>query len=135
MHHMTILKNLAENRIDMRRTHVVGGDLFEKIDGVYDYIFANPPYIDPMLAERVDASVLQHEPPEALWGGEGGMTLIGRIIGEGWGHLASGGCLFIEHEPEQAEAIYDIARHCGYASALVLKDQYGVSRVSALQKP
>ncbi len=132
-HHMTILKNLEENHIDQRRAHVFGGDLFEKITQTYDFILTNPPYLDPALEGRVEASVAAHEPGSALWGGEGGLALIGDIIRDAQAHLSRGGVIFIEHEPEQVEAIHESARLHGYRAIETIPDQYGILRLTALE--
>jgi release factor glutamine methyltransferase len=133
MHHMTILKNLEENHIDQRRAHVFGGDLFEKVTGTYDFILTNPPYLDPELQTRVEESVLVHEPGGALWGGRQGLALIGDIIRDAQGHLSRGGIIFIEHEPEQVEAIHESARLHGYRAFETIDDQYGIARLTALE--
>lgn len=131
-HHFTILKNLSANHIDQKRVQVVGGDLFEKTEGEYDYILSNPPYIDPALRARVEESVALHEPKGALYGGEGGLELIYQIMREAPNHLVRGGVLFIEHEPEQTDAITRYAEQCRYARTKTMKDQYGHERVTML---
>jgi release factor glutamine methyltransferase len=133
-HHMTILKNLVENRIDQARARIFGGDLFERVMGPYDHILTNPPYIDPSLKDRVQASVVAHEPSAALWGGHDGFEYIGRIIRDAHIHLTPGGFLFIEHEPEQVERIHESARLHGYGAFETHADQYGVPRMTVLRK-
>lgn len=132
-HHMTILKNLAVNRINQKRAHVFGGNLFERITETYDFILTNPPYIDPALADRVAQSVTEHEPGVALWGGEQGLAIIGDIIRDAKAHLNPGGIIFIEHEPEQEDAIHDSARLHKYRAFETILDQYGVARLTALE--
>lgn len=129
-HHETIMKNLRENGIDLARAGIFGGDLFERITGTYHVILTNPPYIDSAL-DRVDESVLAHEPHEALYGGTGGFELISRIIADARSHLAPCGVLYIEHEPEQVYQIRTCAHENGF-SALVYPDQYGILRYSQL---
>ncbi len=131
-HHLTILKSLAENRIPLERTRIIGGDLFEKITDRYDYILTNPPYIDPALRERMGEGVLEHEPHLALFGGAGGMEIIARIIAESPQHLTADGTLIIEHEPEQVEAIHTLAKNHGFQSCTTLLDQYRVARTTVL---
>lgn len=126
-HHQTIRKNIRENNIDVARTKQIGGDLFEHVTGKYDFILTNPPYIDPKLSERVQASVVLHEPSQALYGGAGGMEIIERIISEVPKYLSLNGVLYIEHEPEQEEAIKRLAPR-----AETLEDQFGVKRYSRI---
>lgn len=127
-HHQTIRKNIRENNIDVERTKQIGGDLFEHVTEKYDFILTNPPYIDPELSNRVEQSVTLHEPLLALYGGEGGMEIIERIIAEASKHLNSGGVLYIEHEPEQEEAIKQLA-----PNAEIFEDQFGVKRFARIK--
>lgn len=129
-HHATIAKNMRENSIDATRARIVGGDLFARITGRYDYILSNPPYIDPAV-DRITESVRAHEPSTALYGGAGGFEIIARIIREAPSFLALKGVLMLEHEPEQSEAIRQAAPLSGFEAA-VHKDQFGVERFSIL---
>jgi release factor glutamine methyltransferase len=124
-HHATILKNVRENGIDENRVCILGGNLFENITDTYDAILTNPPYIDPNLSDRVQDSVITHEPEIALFGGNAGMELIRTILAQFRQFLKSGGVLYIEHEPEQADEIQRLLP--GIVSE---KDQFGVVRFS-----
>lgn len=129
-HHATIERNLRENGVSASRARVLGDDLFERAEGPYDHILSNPPYIDPAL-DRVAQSVRAFEPAEALYGGEGGLELVRRIMREAKGFLAPYGRLYIEHEPEQSAAIATAAKEAGLACRTE-RDQYGVDRYSVL---
>ncbi len=133
-HHPTILKNLLQNNIAPNRTRIFGGNLFEKVDGPYDFILANPPYINPDLTGRIDESVLAHEPHLALFGGLGGMDLISKIIKESPRYLSKNGVLYIEHEPEQQEAVAKLAETSGFVSSHILLDQYRAPRTTRLAR-
>ena len=125
-HHATILKNIKENNIDQARARILGGDLFAEVAATYDFILTNPPYIDPAI-DRVTESVRTHEPSIALYGGVHGMELIARIIAEAPAHLAPGGSLYIEHEPEQTDEISRLAPLAGL-TATTYPDQYDTPR-------
>lgn len=129
-HLPTITKNLDENSIDKTRTHLYHSNLFEAFSGTYQYIVCNPPYIDAAL-ERADESVIKNEPYIALFGGEGGMEVITTLIEQAPKHLERHGQLWIEHEPEQSEAIRNIAREHKFICD-THKDQYGAQRYSVL---
>jgi HemK-like putative methylase len=126
-HHQTIRKNIRENGIDVARTKQIGGDLFEHINEKYDFILTNPPYIDPALSERIQPSVTLHEPHTALFGGKNGMEIIEHIIHEAPKFLNSGGILYIEHEPEQVEALKKLV-----PNAEVFEDQFDVKRYTKI---
>lgn len=128
----TIIKNCEINQIDSDRFTIYHSNLFQSIptETTYDFILSNPPYIDPAI-DRTTESVKSHEPHLALYGGVGGIEIIEQLITAAPAHLTPGGQLWIEHEPEQAAAINDIARAHNFA-ATNHKDQYQVVRYSIL---
>ena len=128
-HHKTILKNAKENGIDEDRIKIIGGNLFEQVQGTYDAILTNPPYIDPNLSGRVQESVLHHEPEQALWGGQDGMELITEILQKAPDFLNPNGVLYIEHEPEQETMLHKIL-----PGIVSYKDQYDLMRFSVYRK-
>lgn len=130
-HLPTILKNVRENGIDENRVRAVKTDVWQDISGTYDIVLANPPYLSPALRDRVQSSVLAHEPETALFAEENGLALIRRTAEGLRAHLAPGGTLYIEHEPEQSESIAKIASENGLA-ADTFPDQYGLARWSAV---
>lgn len=135
-HLPTIQKNIesnvqtSEESIRMDRFKVVESNLFENVEGKFDFILTNPPYIDSAI-DRAEESVKNHEPHLALYGGASGMEIINRIIDEAPNYLNEGGQLWIEHEPEQVEAIQQSTEAAGFRS-VTHKDQYGVERFSVL---
>ncbi len=129
-HHATIQKNIEQNDIDTSRTRIYGGDLFEKVEGPYDYILSNPPYIDPTL-NRTEASVLEHEPHQALFAPDEGFAIIEKIIREAPVFLSPKGTLVLEHEPEQTVRIHKLANESGWSVTTKL-DQYGIERYTVL---
>lgn len=103
-HHETIRKNILENNIDISRSKIFGGDLFENVTEKYDYILTNPPYIDPEH-NQTDENVKKFEPSLSLYAENTGLEIIFRIIDQAPKFLTSEGILVIEHDPEQSEAI------------------------------
>jgi len=126
----TITKNLKENGIDENRHTVTQSNLFSKLPDAYDYILCNPPYIDESLG-RAETSVKAHEPYVALFGGKDGLEIIIQLITGAPKHLAPGGQLWIEHEPEQSRDIQEIGLRYGFTTSTQL-DQFGVERYSIL---
>jgi release factor glutamine methyltransferase len=130
-HNNTVNRTIRENGVDERQIEVVNGDLFENISGRFDFIFSNPPYIDPAL-NRAESSVKAYEPHLALYGGQGGLDILKRLIEAAPKYLAPEGQIWLEHEPEQVEAIRQSAEACGFR-ATTYPDQYGVQRYSVLK--
>ena len=130
VHIETINKNIFANLGKISNTQVYVSDLFSHIDGTFDFILTNPPYIDKE-ANTVEESVERHEPHLALFGGKDGLEIIEKIIIESKTRLKPQGQLWIEHEPFQAESITKIAQENGYTTASQ-KDQYDTIRYSVL---
>lgn len=129
-HLSTIVKNIHANEIDPNRCTVTASDLFETVDGTFDFILSNPPYIDA-AANTVEPSVTAHEPHLALFGGVAGLEVITRIIEGARAKLAPHGTLWLEHEPFQAEAIAEIAEQHSFR-IVTHHDQYDTVRYSVL---
>jgi release factor glutamine methyltransferase len=127
-HISTIEKNCHENGVANRT--VLAADLFAGVGGAFAYILANPPYLDRKL-NRVEESVVAYEPLRALDGGQAGMEIIERIIAGAPARLSPDGELWLEHEPEQTNAIIRLAKMHGFYPTSHL-DQYGVQRFSRL---
>ncbi|MBY0310415.1 peptide chain release factor N(5)-glutamine methyltransferase [Patescibacteria group bacterium] len=128
-HLPTIKKNCAGNDITHYSSRT--SDLFSNIEGTFDFILSNPPYIDPAL-DRTQASVKCFEPHLALYGGKDGSEVIERIIKEAPLRLNPGGQLWLEHEPEQTELIASLGIDNGF-SVSTHPDQYGILRYSVLE--
>ena len=124
-HHFSIQKNIERNMIETGRARIFGGDLFENIQDSYDFILSNPPYINPELKNRIQESVILHEPELALYGGKEGLEVINKILYQVKSYINPGGVLYLEHEPEQTEFLL---KHSGYLNSS--SDQFGLIRFS-----
>jgi len=71
------------------------GDLFAGLQGTYDLICSNPPYISEARMDNLPAEFL-HEPDMALRAGEEGLDLVDIILEQAAGYLNDGGSLIVE---------------------------------------
>ncbi|HEY9585027.1 MAG TPA: HemK/PrmC family methyltransferase [Candidatus Paceibacterota bacterium] len=126
-----IEENIALNNIDSARTHVIQTDIFSGITGSYDFIFANPPYIDPIKKDTVQVSVLTHEPHDALFADDSGLCFIKKLLTEGGAHLKQKGVMYVEFGEDQKDHVAKLARDEGWKCEFY-KDQFGVWRVARL---
>jgi HemK-like putative methylase len=131
VHHETIRKNILENDIDISRTNIFGGDIFEHVTDTYDYILSNPPYIDP-AHNQTDENVKKYEPAQALYAENAGLEIIFRIIDEASKFLTPKGVLVIEHDPEQSKAIQAHANNHNFIPE-THPDQFGIERFTVLK--
>ncbi|MBX9765388.1 peptide chain release factor N(5)-glutamine methyltransferase [Patescibacteria group bacterium] len=132
LHFPTIQKNIRENGINADRMRIIQTDVWSGISNRYDFILANPPYISREKINRVEESVLSHEPHQALFTEDAGFALIEKTLMGVPKHLTPHGALYIEHEPEHKERLIETARNAGLSLEL-MKDQYGVYRYSILR--
>ena len=105
------------------------GDLMTKMDGQYDVIVSNPPYIPPSGIEGLMPEVRLHEPMLALDGGQDGLEFYRRIAGQAVTRLAPNGRLFLEIGCEQAAAVAEILQKQGYREVQVFQDLAGKDRI------
>lgn len=107
----------------------VQSDLFENIEGKYDVIVSNPPYIPTKVIETLEAEVRDYDPMNALDGKEDGLHFYRRIVDKAGEHLYPGGMLFFEIGHDQAEAVKGLMVEAGYVDVSVCKDLGGLDRV------
>ncbi|NRO97748.1 50S ribosomal protein L3 N(5)-glutamine methyltransferase [Paraburkholderia sp. NMBU_R16] len=78
------------------------GDLFAPLpERRYDVIIANPPYVNSASMAKLPAEY-RHEPALALAGGDDGMDIVRRIVGEARNWLTEEGVLIVEIGNERA---------------------------------
>jgi release factor glutamine methyltransferase len=108
------------------RTALVRGEWAEGIEGGFDLILANPPYIG--TAEDLPEEVRNHEPGIALFAGEDGLDAYARIVPDLPRLLAPGGIALLEIGWTQSDAVCALVRQHGL-SATVKSDLRGLPRV------
>lgn len=110
---------------------IVHSDMFTEIEGVYDMIISNPPYIPTDEIERLEAEVKLHDPFEALDGREDGLHFYRILASESPNYLRQGGCLFMEIGFDQSEAVERLLKEAGFSQVRTEKDLAGLDRVVA----
>ena len=96
----------ANQRLHGTNLPEIESDLFTKLANErYDLIVTNPPYISPNARDVMDQSVIEYEPPVALFASENGLGLYHRLFEQVHYHLKPGGILFGETGYDQEESI------------------------------
>ncbi len=124
---VALARRNAEN-LGIKATFVES-DLFSQVQGRYDIIVSNPPYIESAVIETLDREVREHEPMSALDGGKDGLFFYRKIIEDAKGYLSRGGKVFFEIGYNQAKDVSDILNRNGYTEIVVKKDLAGLDRV------
>lgn len=122
-----VLKVLTPEKAE--HAHFLQSNLFEKVEGKFEIIVSNPPYIASAEVEKLMPEVRDHEPRMALDGTEDGLYFYRRIIEEAGKHLVSSGMLFFEIGYDQGQAVSELMRTEGYCDVQVVQDYAGLDRV------
>lgn len=112
-------KNAGRLNIDCS---IVKTDLFSGVEGRFDLIISNPPYIRSDVIPTLMPEVRDHEPRLALDGSADGLVFYRRISAEAAGYLNAGGYLVYEIGNDQGEEVSDIMKENGFTDVEVIKD-------------
>lgn len=124
------LKVAEKNRERLgAKAALIQSDLFDKIEGAFDVIVSNPPYIKRTEIETLMDEVRLHEPYMALDGHEDGLYFYRKIAEEAPKYLRAGGGLFLEIGCDQGACVAELLRQQGFADVKVVKDLAGLDRV------
>lgn len=107
----------------------IESDLFEKVEGKFEIIVSNPPYIRRDELAGLMPEVRDHEPGKALDGGVDGLFFYREITKKAKAHLPGGGMLFYEIGCEQGPAVKKIMEDSGFREVEIVKDFSGLDRV------
>jgi release factor glutamine methyltransferase len=114
-----------KEKIDFRQ-----GNLFEPVDGLFDIIVSNPPYIAAKDYEELPVSVKAFEPREALFAGESGLGFYEKLIYQAAGFLQKNGWLLLEIGAKQEAGIRGIIKGSGFYDSIEMRRDYaGLPRV------
>ena len=87
-------RNIRQHKL-ARRVRLVRSDLFAKLEGGYDLIISNPPYVSTPSMRALPREY-RYEPGLALGAGREGLDLVSRILTEAPRYLTPRGCLVCE---------------------------------------
>ncbi len=104
-------------------------DLFTRVEGRYDIIVSNPPYIRSDVIPTLMPEVRDYEPVMALDGTEDGLFFYREITKKAKDYLSRGGMLYYEIGCDQAEEVCAIMETEGFREIEVVKDFAGLDRV------
>ncbi|MCR4851598.1 MAG: peptide chain release factor N(5)-glutamine methyltransferase [Lachnospiraceae bacterium] len=107
----------------------IRSDIFDNIEGRFDIIVSNPPYIRSDVIKTLAPEVKDHDPMIALDGGSDGLMFYRRIVAGLDEHLVPGGCVFFETGYDQGDAVCALLKDKGYLDVRVIKDYSGNDRV------
>lgn len=124
------LQVAEENRARLGiQAELIKSDLFEEIEGSFDMIVSNPPYIRSGEIDQLMEEVRLYDPRMALDGHEDGLYFYRKIAKESPRFLKSGGRLLLETGYDQGESVPQLLREQGFCEIEVIRDLAGLDRV------
>lgn len=135
--HAPTLSVAAENAAALKltaRARLVLSDWFAAVQGRFDLIVSNPPYIAEAEMPALSPEVL-HEPRRALTPGGDGLDAYRAIARGAPARLMPGGRLMVEIGPTQGAAVSALFAAQGLVDIRILPDLDGRDRVVTARKP
>lgn len=104
-------------------------DMFEEVDGKFDRIISNPPYIRSLDLLTLEPEVKDFEPVSALDGKEDGLFFYRILAKESRNYLKEDGILYLEIGYDQGADVSKMLEENGYKEVMIIKDLAGLDRV------
>ena len=115
-------------RLDLHsRVHFAKGNLLAEVEGQFDLIVANLPYVAAGERPVLSREVL-HDPAIAVFAGERGDELVRELISAAPDRLRPGGMLALEVGTGQADNLASFLGEKNYHDIAAIRDYCGVTR-------
>ena len=127
---LEVARRNAEKLLGGEREYIfLESDLMQRVEGRFDIIVSNPPYIRRGEIDTLMPEVRDHDPRLALDGGEDGLDFYRRIAAESPAYLCGGGRLYLEIGCDQGDAVQELLLRQGFREVNVVQDYAGLDRV------
>lgn len=117
------------------RAQILQSDWFDAIEGRFDLIVANPPYLSLAEMDEVQPELRDHEPRLALTDEHDGLTAYHTIAAQSQGYLNAQGRVLVEIGWKQGRSVSAIFKAQGWGEVAILPDLGGRDRVVSASKP
>ncbi len=126
--------NAVLHRVEAR-ADIRSSNWFSAVQGQFDLIVSNPPYIALDEMDGLSTEVRDHEPQMALTDGADGLNAYRAILAGFGPHLAAKGRILVEIGPTQGAQVMAMMRTAGLQEIVVLTDLDGRDRVVVGRNP
>lgn len=126
--------NAVQHQVEAR-IEILRSNWFENIEGKYDLIVSNPPYISVSEMEELSPEVREHEPRMALTDEGDGLGAYRWIAAATPDFLLPGGRILVEIGPTQAAKVSALFDAAGLVDVRVIPDLDGRDRVVGARMP
>jgi release factor glutamine methyltransferase len=121
-------RHQLEQRIQFHRT-----DLLERLNGDFDFVVSNPPYVGESEEDQVQLEVRKFEPRRAVFAGPTGTEVIARLIPQADAVLRPGGWLIMEISGTIANGVVKLLER--WEDVQIMPDLQSIPRVARARKP
>jgi len=111
------------------RSSLIACDMAAGVQGQFDLVVSNPPYIARGQIASLAPEVRDYDPMMALDGGDDGLTAYRSISADAKRILAQGGRLFVEMGAGQEPAVRELFTKAGLVVGIARNDLAGTPRV------
>lgn len=111
------------------RSSLIACDMAAGVQGQFDLVVSNPPYIARGQIASLAPEVRDYDPMMALDGGGDGLTAYRSISADAKRILAQGGRLFVEMGAGQEPAVRELFTNAGLVVGIARNDLAGTPRV------
>ena len=118
-----------------QRADFLLSDWFAEVDGRFDLIVSNPPYLAASEMTQVQPELRDHEPRNALTDEADGLSAYRTIAAEAQGYLTAEGRVIVEIGWQQGPAVSALFSDQGWGEVAILHDLNGHDRVVLASKP
>lgn len=122
-------KTNAKNLGLADRVHWICGDWSESLEGEFDLIVSNPPYIREADLRSLSQDVKMNDPILALDGGENGLQAYKEILMQINSRLSKNGTVLFEIGCDQQEGVKRLIEKAGFFVSKCMSDYAGHPRI------
>ena len=132
---------LAVAKANAKRYHVedriefLQSDWFDSLQGKFDLIISNPPYIGENELEGLEPDVIDYDPIIALTPGGDGLAPYRIIAGQAKDYLNKNGRVIVEIGYLQGNEVKNLFLRAGFANVQILQDLDGKERAIVAKHP
>ncbi|MEE9314473.1 MAG: peptide chain release factor N(5)-glutamine methyltransferase [Rhizobiaceae bacterium] len=131
------LKIAQDNATDHglhKQLELVHGSWLEPVEGRFDFIVSNPPYIATKVVNKLAPEVLNHDPRVALDGGKDGLDAYREILKSACDYLKKDGFLAFEIGYDQLVTVKSLGESLGWNFIAVGRDLSGNDRAMTFKR-
>ncbi|QHI95668.1 peptide chain release factor N(5)-glutamine methyltransferase [Aristophania vespae] len=126
-------RNAALNKLSERASFKLS-TWADAVEGTFDVIISNPPYIERSVVGTLMPEVSHYEPHRALDGGDDGLDAYRILCSSLPALLKDDGCIIFELGLGQEKDVLEIASKAHLGKCLVKRDLNGIKRALVLEK-